>query len=328
MCPWCGRQGPYRLSSCNHLTGGTVHAAPNRNTLSRTPIPPLRTNAWPGTTPPPNTLEACSFRTTTFLPLTTQPTVWSDYDGDEAYGDFTVASISPWTVTNLNSYEPGAWRKVGGIAEYLHSDHLGTLRAATNSGGTSSGGDVFTAFGERIGGANDRFGYVGGFGYQSHSIAESPNPDAAFPFLHVGARYYDPSSGRFLQRDPIGIRDGTNVYGYVNASPTEASDPSGLGVLLPGPPKKPWDPMNPQRPKHRPIPGTKEYEDEVQRLKNRRENLPVSVEEIKEQLRREQTKQLITGGLIAAGGLVSVPVGILALCIDISAGWYAKNNPF
>ncbi|MEK6536122.1 MAG: RHS repeat-associated core domain-containing protein, partial [Actinomycetota bacterium] len=48
-----------------------------------------------------------------------------------------------------------------------------------------------------------------------------------FPFLHVGARYYDPSSGRFLQRDPIGIRGGTNVYSYAGNTPTAAVDPDG-----------------------------------------------------------------------------------------------------
>jgi RHS repeat-associated protein len=93
---------------------------------------------------------------------------------------------------------------------------------------TASGSDVFTAFGERQAGSSDRFGYVGAFGYQSHSIPESPNPDTAFPFLHVGARYYDPASGRFLQRDPIGIRGGTNVYLYVSGAPTADVDPLGL----------------------------------------------------------------------------------------------------
>ena len=41
-------------------------------------------------------------------------------------------------------------------------------------------------------------------------------------------RYYDPGTGRFLQRDPIGIRGGLNVYRYARAEPTLAVDPSGL----------------------------------------------------------------------------------------------------
>jgi len=48
------------------------------------------------------------------------------------------------------------------------------------------------------------------------------------PLLHVGARYYDPSAGRFLQRDPLGIDGGSNAYDYVDSQPTLAIDPSGL----------------------------------------------------------------------------------------------------
>jgi uncharacterized protein RhaS with RHS repeats len=46
----------------------------------------------------------------------------------------------------------------------------------------------------------------------------------------VGWRYYDPASGRFLQRDPIGIRGGLNVYEYVDSNPLTSIDPSGCGL--------------------------------------------------------------------------------------------------
>src|SRR3972149_8410153 len=88
-------------------------------------------------------------------------TVWSDYDGDEIYGDFTVSGS---TVTNTDSYQPGLWRKVAGIADYLHSDMLGTLRQTTGTTGAAAGSDGFTAFGGRQAGSSDRFGYVGGWG--------------------------------------------------------------------------------------------------------------------------------------------------------------------
>jgi len=155
-------------------------------------------------------------------------TTWSDYDGSEAYGDFTVASASPWTVTNTDQYQPGMWRKAGTAAEYLHSDMLGTLRQTTGTTGSAGASRVFTAFGERITQTTDRFGYVGAYGYQSTVDTSGAE---VFPFLHVGARYYDPSSGRFLQRDPIGIGEGSNVYAYVMALPTIRVDPSGLGPV-------------------------------------------------------------------------------------------------
>ncbi len=63
----------------------------------------------------------------------------------------------------------------------------------------------------------------------------------AFPLAAHGT--YDPKHGRWLQRDPIGVkadapkalvkpldqfRDGGNLYGYVRSRPTVAADPSGL----------------------------------------------------------------------------------------------------
>jgi RHS repeat-associated protein len=92
------------------------------------------------------------------------------------------------------------------------------------SGGSSS--SVFTAFGEprsaTLDGGDNRYGYVGAWGYQAHD---------EMPFLHVGHRYYDPSIGRFLQRDPIGIAGGRNIYEVYKNKPTVAIDHSGLYVI-------------------------------------------------------------------------------------------------
>ncbi|MBN1510487.1 MAG: RHS repeat-associated core domain-containing protein [Phycisphaerae bacterium] len=81
---------------------------------------------------------------------------------------------------------------------------------------------------------------TGVWGYQEHDADGLSGPDnilgspptgpaigEVFPFLHVGARHYDPSTGRFLQRDPIGIRGGLNVYAYCMNNPVRSTDPSG-----------------------------------------------------------------------------------------------------
>jgi RHS repeat-associated protein len=77
-------------------------------------------------------------------------------------------------------------------------------------------------------------------------ILAQTNPAAADRFLYTGrefdletgmyyyrARYYDPSIGRFIMQDPLGIasNDG-NFYRYVFNSPTNLSDPSGLSPIV------------------------------------------------------------------------------------------------
>ncbi|CAM0556998.1 hypothetical protein EHLJMEHL_02086 [Vreelandella titanicae] len=43
-------------------------------------------------------------------------------------------------------------------------------------------------------------------------------------------RYYYPQQGRYISQDPIGLRGGTNLYGYVS-NPTGMVDPLGLEVV-------------------------------------------------------------------------------------------------
>jgi len=47
-------------------------------------------------------------------------------------------------------------------------------------------------------------------------------------------RYYDPTTGRFTQEDPLGLAGGLNAYGFANGDPVNFSDPFGLTCLVKG----------------------------------------------------------------------------------------------
>ena len=130
----------------------------------------------------------------------------------------------------------------GSRQTYLHGNLIGTTEATTSaSAGSppSAGRAVYTAFGERVyanGVGGGRYGYAGAWGYQAAGTEQcgpvgetySCDPLEELGWLHVGERYYDPACGRFVQRDPIGIAGGFNVYVYVENMPTIGIDPTGL----------------------------------------------------------------------------------------------------
>ncbi|MCG8430496.1 MAG: RHS repeat-associated core domain-containing protein [Candidatus Omnitrophica bacterium] len=49
--------------------------------------------------------------------------------------------------------------------------------------------------------------------------------------LFMRARYYKPSVGRFINKDPIGLAGGINLYGYVGGNVVNLIDPMGLRVV-------------------------------------------------------------------------------------------------
>jgi RHS repeat-associated protein len=68
-----------------------------------------------------------------------------------------------------------------------------------------------------------------------HTSTGAP-PSARFPGqwfqsesgLHQNwMRDYDPTTGRYLQADPLGLEDGASVYGYVKQNPGRWIDPTG-----------------------------------------------------------------------------------------------------
>jgi RHS repeat-associated protein len=67
-------------------------------------------------------------------------------------------------------------------------------------------------------------------------------------------RDYDPTIGRYIESDPIGLQGGLNMYGYVGGNPIGDSDQEGLSgnfttdPVRPRPIGPPWEVFNPGSP--------------------------------------------------------------------------------
>lgn len=173
----------------------------------------------------------------TMMPYASDDGTWHDYSADSIYADYTLAydnSSESVVVTETMAHEPGLAQfdrlAAGGTGEmsYLHGNLVGTTEAMSGDAGAMEYGAVYTAFGEAVftdGSVGTRYGYAGAWGYQAPSTAD---PLAELGWLHVGHRYYAPELGRFVQRDPIGVQGGFNVYEYAKGRPTTTLDPDGL----------------------------------------------------------------------------------------------------
>jgi RHS repeat-associated protein len=119
------------------------------------------------------------------------------------------------------TYTPGVSERRGGVSAWSHSG-LKNADAQTTSVGAIAATRVYDAFGAELsatGTWKGPFGYAGGFGYQEDSSG----------LKLLGHRYYDPTTGRFLSRDPI--RDGQNWYTYCEGEPIRKVDVNGLDSL-------------------------------------------------------------------------------------------------
>jgi len=113
-------------------------------------------------------------------------------------------------------------RGLGGASVFYTFDPQANLAQRLDSTGTPLTTYLFDAFGlgHTAGSANsDPFGFGAQSGYYT---------DLETGLLLLTNRYYDPGTGRFATRDPIGTAGGMNLYGFVGNGPLSAADPSGL----------------------------------------------------------------------------------------------------
>jgi RHS repeat-associated protein len=118
-------------------------------------------------------------------------------------GDLLVARIGP------------------GGDRFYHFDRMGNTRFVTDDAGAVTAAYRYDPFGRVVVSDGEteaeRFTFAGRFGVL----------DEGGGLYFMRNRYYDGSTGRFLQPDPIGVFGGANLYAYVGGNPVNQVDPSG-----------------------------------------------------------------------------------------------------
>ena len=102
---------------------------------------------------------------------------------------------------------------------YVHTDHLGTPQVMTDKNQEVVWKRSQTPFGETV--------------EDSGTVEQPLRFPGQYADLEMGLNYnyyrdYDPSLGRYVQSDPIGLRGGINTYGYAYQNPLRYVDPDGL----------------------------------------------------------------------------------------------------
>jgi RHS repeat-associated protein len=116
---------------------------------------------------------------------------------------------------------------------YIHTDHLDTPRLITNSANAKvwewNNDDPFA---NNV--PNENPSNLGTFVYNPRLPGQYFDRETNTNYNYY--REYDPSTGRYIESDPIGLEGGMNTYGYVGGNPLSYVDPMGLrywGPLAP-----------------------------------------------------------------------------------------------
>jgi RHS repeat-associated protein len=141
-----------------------------------------------------------------------------------------TAAVEPdGTLDTLNYTDTGYLYSIlrGSTRYYVSSDQVGSPRVVTDASGAAVKKVDYSAYGEVLSDSAPSFevpiGYGGGVA------------DPVAGIVHMGLRPYDPASGRFMARDPLGLGGGqANLFSYAGDEPIQHSDPLGLAAVAGG----------------------------------------------------------------------------------------------
>ncbi len=143
-----------------------------------------------------------------------QETVW--------LGDTPIATLRPKSGSTTTPIAVDTF--------YVHADHLNTPRVITRPSDNKVvwKWENTEAFGNSA--PNENPSALGAFTYNLRMPGQQFDKETGTFYNYF--RDYDPSLGRYVQSDPIGLVAGMNTYLYVNANPVINTDPLGLAAEL------------------------------------------------------------------------------------------------
>ena len=156
------------------------------------------------------------------------PDRWMQYDGvrpvlEGTLSGDTFTTLNRYVLEGASYYDPLISASIGGSSRFYLYDGLGSTRQLLDANQAVTDTYQYEAFGNSMGSTGSTpnpYRYVGSLGYYQTGSS----------LMHLGARYYLPEIGRFVQRDP---RFGASGYRYAYCTPPNplaSTDPTGYAI--------------------------------------------------------------------------------------------------